>query len=263
MYVYLSLSVSLGSLQTMSCMLLWHFAIHFAIQQQSTAPQSDHALLTQVTSMCSWTPPWHCASSLVPSILHFSHGFQCSPTLNRQPYEGRLPLTSWWRKSSNMTVGQCSLISLAHHCYDWHPGSRCGWTCNQLTSKVDGGVTEVGSGGQFSPSVRPHNPATKFRPPSATVVSAEPFFTRNRDIAVPAEGNGDLQTLICVLVARPRWCLTLSNRILSPDKTEWRLISATLCGWRRCFVADHLRFTTHIREEVVCIASEVTNTDGW
>ena len=32
--------------------------------------------------------------------------------------EGRLPLTSWWRKSSNMTVGQSSLIYLAHHCYD-------------------------------------------------------------------------------------------------------------------------------------------------
>jgi len=30
---------------------------------------------------------------------------------------------------------------------------------------------------------------------------------------VPAEGNGDLQTLICVLVARPRRCLTLSNRV--------------------------------------------------
>ena len=29
-------------------------------------------------------------------------------------------------------------------------------------------------------------------------------------------------------------------RILSPDKTEWRLISATLCGWRRCIVADQL-----------------------
>ena len=29
-------------------------------------------------------------------------------------------------------------------------------------------------------------------------------------------------------------------RILSPDKTEWRLISATLCGWRRRFVADQL-----------------------
>ena len=51
---------------------------------------------------------------------------QCSPTLNRQPYKGRLPLTSWWRKSSNMTVGQSSLISLSltHHCYDWHLGSR-------------------------------------------------------------------------------------------------------------------------------------------
>ena len=56
---------------------------------------------------------------LAPSILHLSHGFQCSPTLNHQPYEGRLPLTSWWRKSSNMTVGQSSLISSTHHFCDW------------------------------------------------------------------------------------------------------------------------------------------------
>ena len=33
-------------------------------------------------------------------------------------YDGRLPLTSWWGKSSNMTVGQSSLTSLVHHCYD-------------------------------------------------------------------------------------------------------------------------------------------------
>jgi len=38
-------------------------------------------------------------------------------------------------------------------------------------------------------------------------------------------------------------------RILFPDKTEWRLISATLCGWRHCFVADQLWFMTCIREE--------------
>ena len=38
-------------------------------------------------------------------------------------------------------------------------------------------------------------------------------FARNRDTAVPAEGNGDLQTLICVFVARPRRCLTLSNPV--------------------------------------------------
>jgi len=29
-------------------------------------------------------------------------------------------------------------------------------------------------------------------------------FRTEQDSAVPAEGNGDLQTLICVLVARPR-----------------------------------------------------------
>ena len=29
--------------------------------------------------------------------------------------------------------GQSSLISFTHHCYDWHPGSCCGWTCNQLS----------------------------------------------------------------------------------------------------------------------------------
>jgi len=40
-------------------------------------------------------------------------------------------------------------------------------------------------------------------------------------------------------------------RILSHDKTEWQLISATLCGWRRCFVADQLWFMTCIWEEVL------------
>ena len=41
----------------------------------------------------------------------------------------------------------------------------------------------------------------------------------------------------------------LHCRILSPDKTEWRLISATLCGCGRCFVADQLWLMTRIREE--------------
>ena len=38
-------------------------------------------------------------------------------------------------------------------------------------------------------------------------------FARNRDTAVPAEGNGDILTLICVLSARPRWCSTLLNPV--------------------------------------------------
>ena len=38
-------------------------------------------------------------------------------------------------------------------------------------------------------------------------------------------------------------------QILSRDKTEWRLFSATLCGWGRCFVADQLWLMKRIREE--------------
>ncbi len=41
----------------------------------------------------------------------------------------------------------------------------------------------------------------------------DPDIARNRYTAVPAEGNGDLQTPICVPVARPRRCSTLSNPV--------------------------------------------------
>jgi len=76
------------------------------------------------------------------------------------------------------------------------------------------------------------------------------LFALNRDTAVPAEGNGDLQTL-------NHWSVSLWRdpddvsccRILSPDKTEWQLISATLCRWRRCFVADQLWLMKRICEE--------------
>ena len=50
-------------------------------------------------------------------------------------------------------------------------------------------------------------------------------FARNRDTAVHTEGNGDLQTLICVLVARPRRCLTMSNPV------PWRNWMATYLGY--------------------------------
>jgi len=36
-------------------------------------------------------------------------------------------------------------------------------------------LIEIGSGGQLPPSVQPHNPTTEFWPPSATVVSTDPF----------------------------------------------------------------------------------------
>ena len=67
-------------------------------------------------------------------------------------------------------------------------------------------------------------------------------------ISLHWQGNGDLQTLICVLVVRPRRCPTLSNPV------RWQnwmaaYLGYMLCGWRRCFVADQLWFMTRIREE--------------
>ena len=87
----------------------------------------------------------------------------------------------------------------------------------------------------------------RFRPPSATVVSAEPF----------SHGTGTLKCLLKEMATYRHWSVSLWRDpddvthcwIVSPDKTEWRLISATLCGWRRCFVADQLWFMTCIREE--------------
>jgi len=106
---------------------------------------------------------------------------------------------------TNTTVGQSSPISLTHLFCDWHPGIYCGWTCNQLTSKVDGGIT--GSRLRWSiPTIR-----QLFL---AFLGNSGLYWTWNRDTAVPAEGNGDLQTLICVLVARPRRCPTLLNPVL-------------------------------------------------
>jgi len=79
------------------------------------------------------------------------------------------------------------------------------------------------------------------------MVSAEPF----------SNGTGTLQCLQKEMATYRHWSVSLWRdpddvshcRILSRDKTEWRLISATLCGWRRCFVADQLWVMTVIREE--------------
>jgi len=86
-----------------------------------------------------------------------------------------------------------------------------------------------------------------FWPPSATVVSVKPL----------SHGTGTLRCLQKEMAIYRHWSVSLWQdpddvshcRILSPDKTEWRLISATLCGWRRCFVVDQLWLMKRIREE--------------
>jgi len=121
--------------------------------------------------------------------------------------EERLPLTRWWRKSSNMTVGQSSLISLAHHCH-------CGWTCNHAVN-IKSWRRRNWKSAQVVNAHLVCDPT--IRQPGLTSFGNSGLcwtvFARNRDTAVPAEGNDDLQTLICVLVARLRRCPTLSNPV--------------------------------------------------
>jgi len=79
------------------------------------------------------TPVWSCSAHTSQVDVQLNSTMQLiSGTLSSTPlpwlpvlsnieppaYEGQLPLTSWWRKSSNMTVGQSNHISLTHHCYD-------------------------------------------------------------------------------------------------------------------------------------------------
>ena len=71
-------------------------------------------------------------------------------------------------------------------------------------------------------------------------------FARKRDTAVPAEGNGDLQTLICVLVTRPRQCLTQSNPVPWQNWMAaylgYTLRTKTLFrGWRVMVHDTHMR----------------------
>ena len=154
-----------------SCILKWYdmvwggFSTHTSsIELFSTWGASANTLRSSALVLCYsaaeycapvWSRSAHTSQIDVQlnSTMHLISGtlrstpLQWLPVLsNIEPpaLRKRLPLTSWWRKLSNMTVGQSSLISSPYHCYDWHPGSRCSWTCNQLTSKVDGAITGIG-----------------------------------------------------------------------------------------------------------------------
>jgi len=69
------------------CYLIWHFAT----QHQSTASQSGHShnQLTQVWSMCSWTPP---------RVSFLAH---CSTPLPWLPVLFNIELPALWRKAAH------------------------------------------------------------------------------------------------------------------------------------------------------------------
>ena len=73
------------------------------------------------------------------------------------------------------------------------------------------------------------------------------IFAWNRDTAVAAEGNGDLQTLICVLVRR---CLTLSNPV------PWQ-------NWMVAYLGYTLRMKTLFRGWPVMVHYTHTMRRRW
>ena len=94
----------------------------------AAAPLSGHALLTPVRSMCSWTLP--CVSSLVPP---FYTSPMASSALQHWTASHMKEGCHWQAGGENRQTWQLAnpaWYPLAHHCYDWHPESRCGWTCN-------------------------------------------------------------------------------------------------------------------------------------
>ena len=91
---------------------LWRFAI----QQQSTAPQSGHTSQVDVQ---------------LNSTMRLISGTLRSTPLPWLPVLSNIEPPALRRKAATdklveKIVKHDSLISLAHHCYDWHPESRCG-----------------------------------------------------------------------------------------------------------------------------------------
>ena len=85
---------------------------------------------------------------------------------------------------------------------------------------------------------------------------------------MPAEGNGDLQTLICVLVARPRLCLTLSNPVPRQNwmaaylgYTLW--MKTLFCGWPVMVNDTQTKRRSPYRLENVFIACQHTDAQYW
>jgi len=95
-----------------------------------------------------------------------------------------------------------------------------------LTSKSRWSQLEVGLCGQFSPSVWPHNPATGFRPPSATVISAELF----------SHGTGTLRCLQKEMATYRHWSVSLWRG--PDDVSHCRILTKLNGGLSRLHSAD-------------------------
>ena len=98
-----------------------------------------------------------------------------------------------------------------HRCW-WQTAWRCDWRCSDIDVEVCVYVLIICMWSTLTQRATPQS-SNRVLTSLGNSGLYWTVFARNRDTAVSAEGNGDLQTLICVLVARPRRCNTLSNPV--------------------------------------------------
>ena len=136
--------------------------------------------------------------------------------------------------SSSQSYSQYSLLpthrGMAQAELTWVPGSVLGWFTHPGTNWARRRVTTLIKSNALPLRITGFELSTSLGNSGLCWT----IFARNRDTAVPAEGNGDLQTLICVLVARPRQCLTLSNPV------PWQ-------NWMAAYLGYTLRMRTLFR----------------
>jgi len=193
----------------------------------TAVPQFGHAVLTQVRSMCSWTVP--CASSLVPSVLHLSRCFLRRKAATDKLVEKIVKHDSWPIQPGILNQQLLRLTSRKPLWLDLQPVDiksrwRHNWKSAQVVSShlvCDPTIQLPG----FDLPQQQWSLLNCFRTEQGHCDACRRKWRLTDTDLCPC---GETQTMFHIVESCP------------PDKTEWRLISATLFRWWRCFVADHL-----------------------
>ena len=164
-------------------------------------------------------------ASLVPSVLHLSHTFQCSPkAATDKLMEKIVKHDSWPIQPDILSPPLLRLTSRKPLLPDLQPVDiKSRWRHNWKSAQV------INSHLVCDPTIR--QPGFDLPRQQWSLLNR---FRTKRDTVVPAEGNGDLLVARpkwrLDLVARPRRCLTMSNPVL------WQ-------NW----IAAYLRYTLQIK----------------
>jgi len=144
-------------------------------------------------------------------LLHVSHGFQCSPTLNRQPYKRRLHKLvekiirhdSWPIQPDILSPPLLRLTSRKPLWLDWQPVDiKRRWRHNWKSAKV------VSSHLVCDPTIR--QPGFNLLRQQWSLLN---HFHTEQGHCGACRRKWRLTDTDCVFLARPRRCYTLSNPV--------------------------------------------------